>query len=92
MGSWELEKCADAHSSQEEIKLGVNYTGLKPSQFLHHYFFFFLVSLGLRCCTWALLSLVVASRGYSSLRWLLVKGFSLRGLLLLPSMGSRLQT
>ena len=36
-GSWELEKCADVHSSLKEIKPGVNYTGLEPSQWLLHY-------------------------------------------------------
>ena len=48
------------------------------------YLFLLLPELGLRCC--ALLSLVAASRGYSSL-W--CTGFSLRQLLLLQSTGSR---
>ena len=47
-------------------------------------YYLFLAALGLRCCVW--LSLVVASRGYSSLRCV---GFSLWWLLLLRSMGSR---
>ena len=54
------------------------------SIYLFIYYLFILAALGLRCCTW--LSLVAASRGYSSL-W--CPGFSLRWRLLLWSMGSR---
>ena len=48
------------------------------------FIYLFLAALGLCCCTWAFL--VVASGGYSLLRW---SGFSLQWLLLLWSMGSR---
>ena len=48
------------------------------------YLFYFLVVVGLHCCMW--LSLVPASRGFYFL-W--CAGFSLQGLLLLQSMGSR---
>ena len=45
---------------------------------IYIYLFIYLAALGLHCCT-GVFSLVVASGGYSSLRW---EGFSLRWLLL----------
>ena len=79
-----LSQVAQGAGFQESVSTSLT----KVTTFFKNLFiclFLFLAALGLRCCTHGL-SLVAASRGYSSL-W--CAGFSLRWLLLLQSTGSR---